>query len=107
MGETPPKLIRKHPGQDVLSQPLSYRRRSGPPDPLDRMVARNYGELAAELALAGTSGEMVALRKGEYTHVPISVTGEGKKGVRVARLYDAEAYRPRIRGGAGLPMLLD
>jgi len=43
------------------------------------------------LALAGTSGEMVALRKGEYSHVPISVTGEGKKVVRVDRLYDAEA----------------
>src|SRR3990172_1690746 len=107
IGEITAELIKKHTRQDVLSQPLSYLMRSGPPDTLDRMVARNYGELAAELALAGTSGEMVALRKGEYTHVPISVTGEGKKVVRVDRLYDAEAYRPRIRGVAGLPMFLD
>jgi hypothetical protein len=65
------------------------------------------GAVNERLALAGTSGEMVALRKGEYTHVPISVTGEGKKVVRVDRLYDAGAYRPRIRGVAGLPMFLD
>jgi 6-phosphofructokinase 1 len=107
IGEITAELIKKHTKQDVLSQPLSYLMRSGPPDTLDRMVARNYGELAAELALAGISGEMVALRKGEYAHVPISVTGEGKKFVRVDRLYDAEAYRPRIRGVAGLPMFLD
>jgi len=107
IGELTAELIRQHTKQDVLSQPLSYLMRSGPPDTLDRMVARNYGELAAELALAGTSGEMVALRKGEYTHVPISVTGEGKKVVRVDRLYDSEAYRPRVRGVAGLPMFLD
>jgi 6-phosphofructokinase 1 len=107
IGEVTAELIKKHTQQDVLSQPLSYLMRSGAPDTLDRMVARNYGELAAELALAGTSGEMVALRQGEYTHVPISVTGEGKKVVRVDRLYDSEAYRPRVRGVAGLPMFLD
>jgi 6-phosphofructokinase 1 len=107
IGEITAELIKKHTGQDVLSQPLSYIMRSGAPDTLDRMVARNYGELAADLALAGTSGEMVALRKGEYTHVPISVTGEGKKVVHVDRLYVSEAYRPRIRGVAGLPMFLD
>jgi len=107
IGEITAELIKKHTKQDVLSQPLSYLMRSGAPDTLDRMVARNYGELAAELALAGTSGEMVALRAGEYTHVPISVTGEGKKVVRVDRLYDSEAYRPRVHGVAGLPMFLD
>jgi 6-phosphofructokinase 1 len=94
-------------GSDALSQLLTYLMRSGPPDTLDRMVARNYGELAAELALAGTSGEMVALQDGVYTHIPIRVTGEGKKTVRVDRLYDAENYRPRVREVAGLPMFLD
>jgi 6-phosphofructokinase 1 len=86
---------------------LSYLMRSGAPDTLDRMVARNYGELAAELALAGSSGEMVALQKGAYVHVPIALTGEGKKTVHVDRLYDVDTYRPRIRGVAGLPMFLD
>ncbi len=107
IGELTADRIKELTGSDVLSQPLTYLMRSGPPDTLDRMVARNYGELAAELALGGVSGEMVALRKGVYTHVPISQTGEGKKTVRVDRLYDAEAYRPRIREVAGLPMFLD
>jgi 6-phosphofructokinase 1 len=107
IGEITAELIKKHTGQDVLSQPLSYLMRSGAPDTLDRMVARNYGELAAELALAGSSGEMVALQKGAYVHVPIALTGEGKKTVHVDRLYDVDTYRPRIRGVAGLPMFLD
>jgi 6-phosphofructokinase 1 len=107
IGEVTAELIKKHTGQDVLSQPLSYLMRSGPPDTLDRMVARNYGELAAELALAGSSGEMVALQKGAYVHVPLALTGEGKKQVRIDRLYDSQGYRPRVRGVAGLPMFLD
>lgn len=107
IGEITGELIKKHTGLDVLTQTLSYIMRSGPPDTLDRMVARIYGEMASELALAGVSGEMVALRNGVYVHVPISVTGEGKRQVAVDKLYDPAAYRPRIRGVEGLPMFLD
>jgi len=107
IGEVTAELLKRHTGQDVLSQPLSYLMRAGPPDTLDRMVARNFGELAADLALSGASGEMVALQKGTYVHVPIGITGQGKKTVNVDRLYDREAYRPRIREVAGLPMFLD
>jgi 6-phosphofructokinase len=107
IGEITGELIKKHTGLDVLTQTLSYIMRAGPPDTLDRMVARIYGELAATLALAGTSGEMVALENGRYTHVAISTTGEGKRNVDVGRLYDPKTYLPSIRDVAGLPMFLD
>jgi ATP-dependent phosphofructokinase / diphosphate-dependent phosphofructokinase len=80
--------------------------RSGNPDSLDLMVATNYAVMAADLAVEGSRGRMVALRSGTYTNVPISVTGEGAKRVDVDALYDTEAYRPKIRHVAGKPMFL-
>ena len=80
--------------------------RSGSPDSLDLMVATNYAVMAADLALDGSTGRMVALRNGSYSSVPISVTGEGVKRVDVGELYDAERYRPMVRHVRGKPMFL-
>ncbi len=80
--------------------------RSGSPDSLDLMVATNYAVMAADLALDGSTGRMVALRNGTYTTVPISVTGEGVKRVDVDELYDAPNYRPKVRHVRGKPMFL-
>ena len=55
------------------------------------MVATNYAVMAADLALEGASGRMVALRSGTYTTVPISATREGVKRVDVDELYDVDA----------------
>ena len=93
-------------GEDIIYQQVAYLMRSGQPDSLDLMVATNYANMAADLALEGASGRMVALRGGTYTHVPISVTSEGVKRVDVDELYDAEAYRPKIRHVMGKPMFL-
>ena len=107
IGQATGELIKKHAHQEVLVQELTYLMRAGAPDSLDRMVAMNFAQLAANLALAGQSGEMVALRGGVYTHVPLTVTGEGKKRVDIERYYDSESYRPHIRAVEGLPMFLD
>ena len=80
--------------------------RSGSPDSLDLMVALNYAVMAADLAMEGASGRMVALRAGTYTSVPISVTGEGIKRVDIDELYDVENYRPKVRHVIGKPMFL-
>jgi len=69
-------------------------------------VATNYAVMAADLVLEGASGRMVALRGGTYTNVPIGVTREGVKRVDVDELYDAAAYRPKVRHVAGKPMFL-
>ena len=106
IGEYTGQLIKELTGQDIITQQLGYLMRSGRPDSLDLMVATNYAVMAADLAVEGQSGRMVALRSGTYTNVPIRVTGEGAKRVDVGALYDTEAYRPKVRQVVGKPMFL-
>jgi ATP-dependent phosphofructokinase / diphosphate-dependent phosphofructokinase len=100
------ELLRRKTGEGIITQQVGYLMRSGSPDSLDLMVATNYAVMAADLAVEGSRGRMVALRSGTYTNVPISVTGEGARRVDVDALYDADAYRPKVRQVAGKPMFL-
>ena len=100
------ELLKERTGEDILYQQVGYLMRSGAPDSLDLMVATNYAVMAADLAIEGSHGRMVALRGGTYTHVPIAVTSEGVKRVDVDELYDADAYRPKVRHVLGKPMFL-
>jgi 6-phosphofructokinase 1 len=100
------ELIKKHTGQNVLYQMLSYLMRSGAPDSLDLMVALNYAHMAMDLVDENTWGRMVALRNGVYTHIPMSEVMTGEKRVDVTELYDAETYKPKVRHVAGMPMFL-
>jgi 6-phosphofructokinase 1 len=106
IGAVTGELISRITGEGIVQQQVAYLMRSGRPDSLDLMVATNYAVMAADLVLEGASGRMVALRGGTYTNVPISVTGEGVKRVDVDELYDAQAYRPKVRHVAGKPMFL-
>jgi 6-phosphofructokinase 1 len=100
------ELITERTGQPILYQQVGYLMRSGAPDSLDLMVATNFAVTAADLAMEGSHGRMVALRGGTYTHVPIGVTSEGVKRVDVDELYDSDAYRPKVRHVLGKPMFL-
>ena len=93
-------------GTGIILQVLAYLVRSGSPDSLDLMVATNYASMAADLAMEGARGRLVALRGGTYTNVPLTVTREGVKRVDVEELYDSEQYRPQIRHVGGKPMFL-
>ena len=99
-------ILKEITGVGIVYQQVGYLMRSGPPDALDLMVAMNYGSLAADLVMAGSSGRLVALRKGVYTHVPLTETRQGARKVDVETLYDVEAYRPKIRRLEDLPMFL-
>lgn len=99
-------LLRELTGQKIIYQQLAYLMRSGIPDTLDLMVAMNFAILAADLALEGKSGRMVALRQGIYTDVPLAETRERVKLVDVEGLYDVEQYRPKVRQVGGMPMFL-
>ena len=93
----------------MIVQVVGYLMRSGAPDSLDLMVATNYAVMAADLALEGSSGRMVALRSGTYTSVPIAATREGVKRVDVDELYDVDEYRPKVRHvrrQADVPLLM-
>jgi 6-phosphofructokinase len=106
IGQLTGELIKERTGEGIVYQQVGYLMRSGSPDSLDLMVATNYAVMAADLALDGSTGRMVALKNGTYTSVPISVTGEGVKRVDVDELYDAQAYRPKVRHVRGKPMFL-
>ncbi|MDJ0520823.1 MAG: 6-phosphofructokinase [Planctomycetota bacterium] len=100
------ELLKERTGEGIVYQQVAYLMRSGRPDALDLMVATNYGVMAADLALDGSVGRMVALRSGTYTSVPIGVTGEGMKRVDVDELYDRQRYAPKVRHVTGKPMFL-
>ena len=106
IGRTTGDLLKERTGEGIILQEVAYLMRSGRPDSLDLMVATNYAVMAADLALDGSSGRMVALRSGTYTNVSISVTGEGVKRVDVDELYDAGEYRAKVRHVGGKPMFL-
>ncbi len=106
IGETTGNLIKRMTGIGIMNQRVGYLMRSGPPDVLDLMVGANFGTMAAEMLLAGTSGDMVAIRRGVYTTTGLEVLAEGARRVDVDAFYDVEAYRPRVRALAGKPMFL-
>jgi 6-phosphofructokinase 1 len=106
IGATTGELLKERTGEGILYQQIGYLMRSGAPDSLDLMVATNYAVMAADLAMEGAHGRMVALRSGTYTDVPIGVTREGVKRVDVDELYDVDAYQPKVRHVLGKPMFL-
>ena len=106
IGAVTAELLKERTGEEMIMQQLGYLMRSGSPDSLDLMVATNYAVMAADLALEGASGRMVALRSGTYTTVPISATNEGVKRVDTDELYDLDEYRPKVRHVSGKPMFL-
>jgi 6-phosphofructokinase len=100
------EALQEETRERVIYQRLSYLMRSGTPDSLDRLVANNFANLAADLLLARKAGRLTAIVAGKYEAQPIEVTGEGIKRVDVDRFYDRASYRPNIVGLTGLPMFL-
>ncbi len=106
IGHAVSQEIRRRSGINIMYEQLAYIMRSGAPDSLDRMVAVSYGSLACDQVAMGHTGRMVALQQGIYTTVPLDMVVAGKKHVDVTALYDAAAYRPRVRDMLGKPMFL-
>ena len=106
IGQQVGAMLKEITGVNIVNQTIGYLMRSGSPDSLDLMVATNYAVMAADLAMEGLSGRMVALKGGTYTNVPISLIGEGVKRVDTGEMYDVESYRPKIRHVGGKPMFL-
>ena len=49
---------------------------------------------------------MVALKDGNYSHVPINALETKEKTVDVANLYDRDAYRAKLLRIEDMPMFL-
>ncbi len=52
---------------------LGHLQRGGSPTPMDRLLATRFGVKAVELAVEGRFGEMVCIRGGEISSVPIEM----------------------------------
>ncbi|MCB2169821.1 MAG: 6-phosphofructokinase [Deltaproteobacteria bacterium] len=100
------EAIKELTGINIIYQPLFYLMRSGSPDSLDLMVARNFANLAIQLIDGQQTGRMVALQGGCYTDIPLEDISKGVKRVDVDAFYDPAEYRPDIRQVAGNPMFL-
>jgi 6-phosphofructokinase 1 len=97
--------IERETGARTLAQSLGYLLRAGLPDALDLLVAKSFGQLAAELALSGEFGRMTAVVDGRYTAVELSSVS-GAPRVDARRFYDAETLQPKFEGLRGLPIFL-
>lgn len=106
IGSVISESIQERSGERALYQPLGYLMRSGLPDSLDLLVAKNFGNLAADLLLASKSGLLVAIVGGRYTTVSLERLVEGTRRVDVDRFYDVDQYRPKITSVMSLPMFL-
>jgi 6-phosphofructokinase len=100
------EAIKELTGINIIYQPLFYLMRSGSPDSLDLMVARNFANLAIQLIDGQLTGRMVALQGGCYTDIPLEDISKGVKRVDVDAFYDPAEYRPDIRQVTGNPMFL-
>lgn len=101
------EILQRDTGSGVIYQRLGYLMRSGAPDPLDQLVAGNFGGMAASLVQAGRTGQLTAIQDGKYTSVPITTIGEQRRQVDTERFYDREQYRPKVIDPTGLPMFLN
>ncbi|MGK2284761.1 6-phosphofructokinase [Pedomonas sp. V897] len=106
VGQRLARQIEEKSGVGTVVQELAYLMRAGAPDALDRMVGFAFGTLAVQLIERGETGRLVALRDGNYEHVPIGTVLEQVKKLDVSRLYDPQTHRAKIASVEGMPMFL-
>lgn len=97
--------LKARTGIDAVASELTYDLRSGEPDSLDSMVAMTFANVAMDLVASGLTGRMVAIRDGKYSYTELPEPGH-PRAVDVARMYNAERFRPRYDGRLDEPLLL-
>lgn len=91
---------------DVLNQNLGYIVRGGDPDAVDSIVPMVYGNLALDLILNKTTGRLVVLKDGLYSHVPMEEITSRKKVVDVEQFYDTAGLCPKYTNFNGKPLFI-
>ena len=75
-------LLAKHVEAEIRVTVLGHLQRGGSPVPFDRILATQFGEAAARLAIAGRCGRMVRLAAGRIEDVDLD------EAVREIKLVD-------------------
>jgi len=91
---------------NTISQKLGYMVRGGDPDAIDSIVPMAYGNLALDLILDKSHGQLVVLKNGRYDNVPIEVVVSTKKLVNVDKFYNRERLRPIYESFEDLPLFI-
>jgi len=99
--------IGRRTGEETINSDLTYDLRSGAPDAIDQIVATTFGNIAMDLIDGGTTGRMVGVQKGCYTHTSLPDTKLGARRVDLKKLYNTERYRPHYSGKLGIPLLFN
>ena len=95
--------IKRRLGEETIT----YDRRSGNPDFMDKLVALTFGNMAFDAILEGKTGLMSALVEGRYDLVPIPDVNLGPRKLDVAGTYNTERYRPIYGNKRGPPIFLN
>jgi 6-phosphofructokinase 1 len=98
--------LRRRTGVETVNSDLTYDLRSGDPDALDQMVATTFANVAMDLLGDGTSGRMVGVCDGKYSHSPLPDPALGPRKIDVATMYNEERLRPQYGNKLGSPLLL-
>jgi len=73
---------------------------------LEKMVATTFANIAMDMIRGGQFGQMTAIQAGKYASAPLPDPRRGPRRVDVARLYNAERFRPQYSNRLGDPLLL-
>jgi 6-phosphofructokinase len=71
IGQVVGALVEQATGVETRVTVLGHIQRGGSPSPLDRILSTRFGVAAAELAMSGRSGLMVALKGKKIVPVPL------------------------------------
>ncbi|HYF01583.1 MAG TPA: 6-phosphofructokinase, partial [Planctomycetota bacterium] len=66
------KDLERLTGIEARTTVLGHLQRAGSPTPADRLLGTRYGRAAADLAVKGGWGRLVAIQRGVLTSVPIA-----------------------------------
>jgi 6-phosphofructokinase 1 len=106
VGEALAAELHARTGIETIASELTYDLRSGEADSLDQITAITFANIAMDLIADGVTGRMTAIRDGNYSHVDLPRAGASPRRVDVAKMYNAERFRPCYTGKLGDPLLL-
>ena len=90
VGKALAEQIKPHIESEVRTTILGHMQRGGTPTAYDRTLSTAFGAHAAERVAEGTTGVMVALQGGRFTHIPLAdVADETRTVPRTAPLLAA------------------
>lgn len=106
VGEALSQEVKSRLGHGTMVSDLTYDLRGGPPDFIDRVVARTFASMAIECIADAGSGRMMAIQRGCYIDAEIPGAEGKSRSVDVDAMYDAENFLPKFDRKVGAPIFL-